>query len=109
MFPALDVADSGAQPFTDYSRWRLLVNDVGRHTWHYLRTDEECANWPQNYVDKFWLGLPLVCRSEALYPVHKIILMPTRISPTFRGAATSVMSVISTAGSTDVIRSELEL
>ncbi|KAF8159807.1 terpenoid cyclases/protein prenyltransferase alpha-alpha toroid [Crassisporium funariophilum] len=52
-----DIAPTGEKPFTDYSRWRLLVNDGGRHTWHYLRTDEEVAKWPQNEVDKFWLGL----------------------------------------------------
>lgn len=33
------------------------MNDGGRHTWHYLNTDKELAQWPQNYVDKFWLGL----------------------------------------------------
>jgi len=40
------------------------VNDGGRHTWHYLKSDEECERWPQNSVDKFWLGLPLVCNFE---------------------------------------------
>ncbi|KAJ3517017.1 hypothetical protein NMY22_g14066 [Coprinellus aureogranulatus] len=44
-------------PFTDYTRWRLKVSDGGRHIWHYLRTDEELAAWPQNTVDKYWLGL----------------------------------------------------
>ncbi|KAK7030717.1 terpene cyclase/mutase family member [Favolaschia claudopus] len=34
-----------AAPFTDYSRWRLLV--------------KESKNWPQNSVDKYWLGLDL--------------------------------------------------
>ncbi|KAH9479645.1 Lanosterol synthase [Psilocybe cubensis] len=57
MWNALDVPDSPAEPFTDYNRWRLLVNDGGRHTWHYLRTDEEVERWPQNEVDRFWLGL----------------------------------------------------
>ncbi|KAF8998542.1 terpenoid cyclases/protein prenyltransferase alpha-alpha toroid [Cyathus striatus] len=46
-----------ARLLTDYSRWRLLVTDGGRHTWHYLTADEQCAEWPQNTVDKFWLGL----------------------------------------------------
>ena len=61
MYSTLDVPDSGHQPFTEYSRWRLLVNDGGRHTWHYLKTDDECEKWPQNTVDKFWLGMPVVC------------------------------------------------
>ena len=60
MWNPIAVGQSATQPFTDYSRWRLLVNDGGRHTWHYLRTDEELANWPQNTVDKFWLGLDTV-------------------------------------------------
>lgn len=59
----LQVPDSGKETFTEYSRWRLLVNDGGRHVWHYLQTDEECERWPQNSVDKYWLGLPLVSAS----------------------------------------------
>ncbi|GJJ11226.1 hypothetical protein Clacol_005458 [Clathrus columnatus] len=42
---------------TDYSRWRLKADDNGRHVWHYLKTDEECAAWPQTTYDKYWLGL----------------------------------------------------
>ncbi|KAF9462942.1 terpenoid cyclases/protein prenyltransferase alpha-alpha toroid [Collybia nuda] len=57
MYEPLNIGHSASEPFTDYSRWRLLVNDGGRHTWHYLRTDEECAKWPQNSIDKFWLGM----------------------------------------------------
>jgi lanosterol synthase len=60
MYSSFDVADTGKEPFTDYSRWRLLVNDGGRHTWKYLKSEEEVAAWPQNMVDKYWLGLPLV-------------------------------------------------
>jgi len=60
MYSPLQIAESGDKPFTDYSRWRLLVNDGGRHTWHYLRSDEECMKRPQNYIDRFWLGLPVV-------------------------------------------------
>lgn len=56
----LQISDSGKEQFTDYTRWRLLVNDGGRHVWHYLQTDEECKRWSQNSVDKYWLGLPLV-------------------------------------------------
>ncbi|GLB41717.1 putative terpene cyclase mutase family protein [Lyophyllum shimeji] len=59
MYNPVDIPHSASQPFTDYSRWRLLVNDGGRHTWHYVRTDEECEAWPQNSVDKFWLGMDL--------------------------------------------------
>ncbi|KAJ3576453.1 hypothetical protein NP233_g413 [Leucocoprinus birnbaumii] len=57
MYPRADVGPSGEKPFTDYPRWRLVVNDGGRHTWRYLKTDEECKAWPQNEVDKYWLGL----------------------------------------------------
>lgn len=67
MWIPLDVPLTGEKPFTDYSRWRLLVNDGGRHTWKYLRTDEEVERWPQIVLDKYWLGLktvpepPLLC------------------------------------------------
>ena len=60
MYNRIDAPVSGKQPVTDYNRWRLLVNDGGRHTWHYLETDEECEKWPMNDVDKFWMGIPLV-------------------------------------------------
>jgi hypothetical protein len=60
MYTPLQITHSPTKPFTDYSRWRLLVNDGGRHTWHYLKTEEQCAQWPQNYVDKFWLGMETV-------------------------------------------------
>jgi hypothetical protein len=66
-YPGLEVPASGKEHFTDYRRWRLLVNDGGRHTWHYLRTDEECDRWPQNSVDKYWLGLPLVRYRSIVY------------------------------------------
>ncbi|KAF9245283.1 terpenoid cyclases/protein prenyltransferase alpha-alpha toroid [Melanogaster broomeanus] len=56
---SISFAQSSKQPFTNYSRWRLLVNDGGRHTWHYLRSDEECEAWPQNDVDKYWTAQPL--------------------------------------------------
>ncbi|KAF2672980.1 oxidosqualene:lanosterol cyclase-like protein [Microthyrium microscopicum] len=42
---------------TDYSKWRLLDED-GRQTWHYLRTDEEEKEWPQSTADKYHLGMP---------------------------------------------------
>lgn len=66
MYSSLAVAESAGKPFTDYSRWRLLVNDGGRHTWHYLKSDEECAKWEQNSIDRFWLGLPTVREFEEL-------------------------------------------
>ncbi|RDB23551.1 Lanosterol synthase [Hypsizygus marmoreus] len=59
MYQPLSIPNSASTPFSDYSRWRLLVNDGGRHTWHYLKTDKECEEWPQNSVDKFWLGMDL--------------------------------------------------
>jgi hypothetical protein len=57
----LDVPQTVSDPgFTDLKRWRLKVSDGGRHIWHYLRTDEEVSEWPQNTVDKYWLGLDTV-------------------------------------------------
>lgn len=44
---------------TDYSRWRLL-DEQGRHTWHYLTTEEQVKAWPQTIADKYHLGLPTV-------------------------------------------------
>ncbi|KAF5383417.1 hypothetical protein D9757_006167 [Collybiopsis confluens] len=58
MYNPISVPESGKEPFTDYSRWRLLVSKNGRHTWHYLNSDSQLEEWPQNTVDKFWLGLP---------------------------------------------------
>jgi lanosterol synthase len=60
MYSPLHVPETGVKPFTDYSRWRLLVNDGGRHVWKYLKTDCEMGEWPQNTVDKYWMGLPVV-------------------------------------------------
>jgi len=48
------------QERTDYSRWRLL-DEAGRHTWHYLEDEEDVEEWPQSLADKYFLGLPLVC------------------------------------------------
>jgi hypothetical protein len=70
LYSPLDIPDSGKQPFTDYSRWRLLVDDGGRQTWHYLRSDEECEKWPQNEVDKYWTGQPLVSARPSLRVAH---------------------------------------
>ncbi|KAI8996475.1 lanosterol synthase [Trametes punicea] len=58
-YAPLDLPASGKLPFTDYSRWRLRITDVGDHVWEYLRTDQELAAWPQTDCDKYWLGLPL--------------------------------------------------
>lgn len=59
-YSSIDVPESGEQPFTDYSRWRLLVDGDGRHTWHYLQTEEQGKEWPQTNLDKYWLGLSMV-------------------------------------------------
>lgn len=52
-------SDAGEPSETDLTRWRLEV-DHGRHVWHYLQTDAECAAWPQTEEDKHWLGLDTV-------------------------------------------------
>jgi hypothetical protein len=49
---------------TDRSRWRLL-DESGRHTWHYLKTDKELEEWPQTTADKYHLGLQTVGASLA--------------------------------------------
>lgn len=41
---------------TDYSRWRL-ASENGRHVWHYLDSDEQCTEWPQDIATKYFLGL----------------------------------------------------
>ncbi|KAJ8094618.1 Lanosterol synthase (Oxidosqualene--lanosterol cyclase) [Marasmius tenuissimus] len=58
MVSSLQLPPNPVEPVTDYSRWRLRSSNDGRHTWHYLRTDEECAKWPQTALDRYWLGLP---------------------------------------------------
>jgi hypothetical protein len=85
MYSRLSIGDH-RKPFTDYSKWRLLVSESGRHTWHYLKTDEECEKWPQNSVDKFWLGLDLVrsrihhglCFNESIFR----IILPSLLQKT---------------------------
>ena len=60
MYTSLQITQSASEHFTDYSRWRLRVCDGGRQTWHYLESDEEAQAWPQNIIDKYWLGLDTV-------------------------------------------------
>ena len=73
-FSPLEIPLSSSEPFTDYSRWRMVVDEDGRHSWTYLRTDEECANWPQKPLDKFWIGLPTVCRRSSAHPRNQLNL-----------------------------------
>lgn len=44
---------------TDPERWRLL-DERGRQTWHYMKSDEQAKEWPQTIADRHHLGLPLV-------------------------------------------------
>ncbi|TVY23987.1 Lanosterol synthase [Lachnellula hyalina] len=46
------------QERTDYTRWRML-DEAGRHTWHYLEDKEDVEEWPQSLADKYFLGLPM--------------------------------------------------
>ncbi|TFK45957.1 terpene synthase [Heliocybe sulcata] len=55
----MSIPTDPSKPFTDYTRWRLVNGDGGRHTWKYLRTDDECERWPQTDIDRYWLGLPV--------------------------------------------------
>ncbi|KAI5295622.1 Lanosterol synthase (Oxidosqualene--lanosterol cyclase) [Ascosphaera acerosa] len=47
----------GPDEKTDYSRWRLVDED-GRQTWVYLKTEEEVRDWPQSVAEKYHLGMP---------------------------------------------------
>ncbi|KAJ7287848.1 terpenoid cyclases/protein prenyltransferase alpha-alpha toroid [Mycena rebaudengoi] len=44
---------------TDPSRWRLKLGQGGSHSWTYLASDQECVDWPQTDIDRYWLGVPL--------------------------------------------------
>jgi lanosterol synthase len=52
---------------TDKTRWRLK-DEQGRHTWHYLETDEQVKEWPQPVVDKHHLGLDTVRITHRMLP-----------------------------------------
>ncbi|KAG9037495.1 Lanosterol synthase (Oxidosqualene--lanosterol cyclase) [Tulasnella sp. JGI-2019a] len=58
MLARLDIPTDPSQTFTDYTRWRLKTDDAGNHTWHYLCDEDQLTVWPQNKVDKYWIGLP---------------------------------------------------
>ena len=49
--PPLNIPASSSEPFTDYSRWGLIADEGGSNSWACLRTDEECAKWPQKPLD----------------------------------------------------------
>lgn len=38
-----------------------MLDEKGRHTWHYLEEDEAVQKWPQSIADKYYLGLDTVC------------------------------------------------
>ncbi|KAK9480917.1 terpenoid cyclases/protein prenyltransferase alpha-alpha toroid [Lipomyces japonicus] len=44
-------------PRTDFTRWRLDSDNVGRLRWSYLRDDDELAKRPQSAYEKHVLGL----------------------------------------------------
>lgn len=56
MYDRYDIPKDSSQPFTDYSRWRLNIDDAGNHTWQYLSEAEATATRPQNTIEKHWLG-----------------------------------------------------
>ncbi|KAF8310084.1 terpene synthase [Clavulina sp. PMI_390] len=64
MHAPVELPASGREPFTDYTRWRLKADDGGRQIWHYMETDAQDEAWPQNTVDKYWLGLPTGIRES---------------------------------------------
>lgn len=80
-------SDITTKSATDLTRWRLL-NERGRHTWHYLTTDEAVQAWPQSIADKHFLGLPVVSFYPSLgllcaYAGAKLIWAGSRIFQTF--------------------------
>lgn len=77
----------GKQPTTtDRTRWRLL-DERGRQTWHYLRTDEEVKAWPQSTADKWFLGLDTV-RCPSVYIFMRMLnTTGTTCSPTRQDSA----------------------
>lgn len=56
------------------------MTEDGGHIWHYLQTDEQLREWPQNYTDKYWLGLPLV-RPFPPYFYAKLVYLSALGSP----------------------------
>lgn len=64
----IDHAYNGEEPLTDPSRWRLReeIDGVGDHVWEYL-PEAAAKGQPQNNMNKYWLGIPLVC-SLSPYP-----------------------------------------
>ena len=68
----VDHAYNGEEPLTDYSRWRLReeIGGIGDHVWEYL-PESAAKSKPQGNMDKYWLGIPLVCpASPSAYPVR---------------------------------------
>ena len=72
-YSKLTLPDTGEHPFTDYTRWRLLSNDGGRHTWHYLRTDEEVARLlSASSIEAASLTQEWSAKSTLFFPVYRI-------------------------------------
>ena len=56
------LVEESADQRTDPRRWRML-DEGGRHTWHYLLSEEQAKAWPQSTADKWYLGLPTVSQT----------------------------------------------
>jgi len=71
----VDHAYNGEEPLTDHSRWRLReeIDGIGDHVWEYLPV-AAAKDKPQNNMNKYWLGIPLVCSpspfAHAYRPFH---------------------------------------
>ncbi|KAK9449831.1 terpenoid cyclases/protein prenyltransferase alpha-alpha toroid [Limtongia smithiae] len=44
-------------PHTDFSKWRLYSDVVGKYKWQYLNDDEVVQHRPQSAFEKYFLGL----------------------------------------------------
>lgn len=63
---------------TDLTRWRLK-DDRGRHTWHYLESDEELKQWPMTAADKYFLGLETASLSLMMPLWLPVVMMLTKV------------------------------
>lgn len=71
---------------TDHSRWRLKLGPGGSHSWKYLESDEQCANWPQTDIDRYWLDISLVRRTglpapqDSNFHAQNLPALPTAVN-----------------------------
>ncbi|KAG8900254.1 Lanosterol synthase (Oxidosqualene--lanosterol cyclase) [Tulasnella sp. 403] len=55
MYARYDIPQDASKPLTDYSRWRLNLDEGSNYHWVYL-SEEEAAERPQTTIEKYWIG-----------------------------------------------------